>query len=259
MFFAPCSEFPNDNPLLHRGAIFRVEEVCGRPVAEAVAVEVADEVAVALADEVADAVAVAVADEHEQESGGADARPSGIYLSASMDDGDDIVIAPLEPLDDVEVFAAHVEAHVEIPPPSSVPDVPIEAIVEPPSVVAACPYLQLVDIVCIIAARDSVEVAAALRDLMVNGSASAIPPSIGASGLVDGTGNLHGSFAGAASAWRAILRSESEDFGPCGSLSLDEWAADLVARALGAPARSASIRRELRSAGVAAFGLVEAA
>jgi hypothetical protein len=40
---------------------------------------------------------------------------------------------------------------------------------------------------------------------------------------------------------------------------LDEWAADLLARLLGAPARATGLRRDLRSRGVAAFGLVEAA
>jgi hypothetical protein len=57
-------------------------------------------------------------------------------------------------------------------------------------------------------------------------------------------------------AWRGILRGESEDFGACGGATLDEWAADVVARALGNPARAEGIRRELRRRGVAAFGLV---
>jgi hypothetical protein len=60
-------------------------------------------------------------------------------------------------------------------------------------------------------------------------------------------------------AWQGILRGESEDYAACGSATLDEWAADLIARVLGSAARAASIRRDLRSRGVAAFGLIAAA
>jgi hypothetical protein len=60
-------------------------------------------------------------------------------------------------------------------------------------------------------------------------------------------------------AWQGILRGESEDFSlPDGGAlePLDEWAADLLARILGPPARADSIRRDLRRRGIAAFGLV---
>ena len=38
-------------------------------------------------------------------------------------------------------------------------------------------------------------------------------------------------------------------------MTLDEWSADLLARMMGAPSKAATLRRELRSHGVAAFGL----
>jgi hypothetical protein len=60
-----------------------------------------------------------------------------------------------------------------------------------------------------------------------------------------------------ARAWRAMLRGESDDFP--GTAPLDEWAADTLARLMGAPSRAAQLRRELRARGVAAFGIVEAA
>ena len=66
-------------------------------------------------------------------------------------------------------------------------------------------------------------------------------------------------FTSRVNAWSGILRGESDDFAPCGTQMLDEWAADLVARFLGSSARGASVRREVRSLGVAAFGLVAAA
>jgi hypothetical protein len=67
------------------------------------------------------------------------------------------------------------------------------------------------------------------------------------------------SFRAQSLAWRAILLGTSDDFGACGGAMLDEWAADLLARLLGAPARATALRQDLRSRGVAAFGLVEAA
>ncbi len=59
-----------------------------------------------------------------------------------------------------------------------------------------------------------------------------------------------------ACAWRRILSGESEDFAACGAKPLDEWSAELVARLIAMPAKTDQLRRELRSRGVAAFGLV---
>jgi hypothetical protein len=40
---------------------------------------------------------------------------------------------------------------------------------------------------------------------------------------------------------------------------LDEWASDLLAKLLNEPSKTSTLRQALRSRGVAAFGLVEAA
>ncbi len=74
------------------------------------------------------------------------------------------------------------------------------------------------------------------------------------SGLWDGA-RVAPEFVAVTSAWCAILRGTSDDFDACGSSMLDEWAADLLARLLAAPAKAPSLRQELRSRGVAAFGL----
>ncbi len=63
----------------------------------------------------------------------------------------------------------------------------------------------------------------------------------------------------AAQAWRAILRGESDDYAACGASTLDEWAAATLARLIGVPSRAGELRRELRSRGVVAFGLLQAA
>lgn len=63
-----------------------------------------------------------------------------------------------------------------------------------------------------------------------------------------------------AAAWRGALDGAEPDFSACGTAMFDEWSADLVARLAGTPQKTESLRRELRSRGVAAFGLlVEAA
>jgi hypothetical protein len=61
-----------------------------------------------------------------------------------------------------------------------------------------------------------------------------------------------------AAAWRAILNGESEDFSLCAA-PLDEWASLVLAKILSAPHKTATLRRDLRAHGVAAFGLVDAA
>jgi hypothetical protein len=66
-------------------------------------------------------------------------------------------------------------------------------------------------------------------------------------------------FVATAQAWRATILGEDGDFSACTS-TLDEWSANLVATLAGAPQQRESFRRDLRSRGVAAFGLlIEAA
>jgi hypothetical protein len=61
------------------------------------------------------------------------------------------------------------------------------------------------------------------------------------------------------SAWKGILDCESDDLSACGGQTLDEFAAQLAASALEQPERQTELRRALRSAGIAAFGLLDAA
>ncbi len=73
-------------------------------------------------------------------------------------------------------------------------------------------------------------------------------------GLWDGS-QVAPSFVAITAGWKAILRGTSNDFDACGAAMLDEWSADLLARLLAAPARAPMLRQELRSRGIAAFGL----
>lgn len=74
----------------------------------------------------------------------------------------------------------------------------------------------------------------------------------------DGAGAAEG-FWELASVWQRVLRGEEQDLSRCGDSTLDNWAADLVARVVASPAKATSIRRDLRRRGVAAFGLFDAA
>jgi hypothetical protein len=61
-------------------------------------------------------------------------------------------------------------------------------------------------------------------------------------------------------AWSAVLRGSSQDFAACGTTTLDRFGADLLAALLAVPAtRADELRRELRRAGIAAFGVLQAA
>jgi hypothetical protein len=57
-------------------------------------------------------------------------------------------------------------------------------------------------------------------------------------------------------AWQSLLRGETDEVGASVTQTLDEWAANLVSHAIGAPNRMPGIKRDLRGRGVAAFGLV---
>ena len=62
-------------------------------------------------------------------------------------------------------------------------------------------------------------------------------------------------FVATAQAWRATLLGEEADFSVCSTM-LDEWSANLVATLAGTPHQREALRRDLRSRGVAAFGLL---
>ncbi len=263
MFVAPAAEFPNDNPALHHGAIWSNREPCG-PL-EMEAREIEDVVVAALTEtttppQVAPApepplvaeVAAELASESESEPASepeSEAEPESateIVLAVAVERD---VPVPLEslivlsaaprdeiepPLVDEEIVVEELDfdlsnVPIETSAPPSLPQMP-----EPPPTIEEDAYAHLVNTLEAVAVAEG-------------GSAEAV------------TALLEGSEMETARAWRAVLRGENDDISTCGAAMLDEWAAAVVAGAIGAPSRATALRRELRSRGVCAFGLIEAA
>lgn len=240
---AVCAEFPNDNPALHDGSVWVCLETTGAPV------RIAPSITVSIA---------APPPEPEPEP------------ALAEDDGPEI-----EVVDEIEFEVIATESVA--PPAAEVVAVEVTAPAESvtpmvendqPAPEAPDPFAAFVRVVCDVVrdAGGEARVAVARKALGEERVDDAIPEDA-AEALVAGGVLERGArglarteaFTAIAVAWRAILRGESEDFAACGARMLDEWAADLAARALGAPAKLETLRRELRARGVAAFGMIEAA
>lgn len=78
--------------------------------------------------------------------------------------------------------------------------------------------------------------------------------------LAPGGSSRSEEFEATGAAWRRVLRGESDDLSSCGTTTLDRFGAELLAALLGiAKSRADELRRELRSRGVAAFGMISQA
>jgi hypothetical protein len=224
---AACAEFPNDNPALHLGAIWRCAGALGAPVCERPALAPHH-----VMQATRDLAQTASDDEHEEHE-------------------------EIEIVDDLTFDDAVDEAAVGGSP------------VAPQTCSAGDddPFAMLVGVLEEVtrshaAGDDAVTGLRALLGVTRLGGLSlgeiASEALIAGNVVVPAARGVSRSewFAGQVRGWQSILRGQSEDFGACGSTPLDEWAADVVARVLGNPARAEGIRRELRRRGVAAFGLV---
>jgi hypothetical protein len=219
-----CAEFPNDNPALHRGAIWLCLEVtgaavCKRPPPEAVVVA---EVLVAEAPpepEIEVVVAYPVADPPTD--------PTPPVLEAE-DDADDIEIVDELAFDEV------------------IDESPVPEVVNEGEPAEEDPFVALAGVLEAVA-RAGGAGEAAIASLRI---------VLGRERVTGETSDDLLVLREQAAAWQGILRGDSEDFAACGLASLDEWSSIAVARCMGEPGRADGLRRELRRRGVAAFGLV---
>ena len=99
-----------------------------------------------------------------------------------------------------------------------------------------------------------------LEPLPADGLAKDVQLTLQSRGYLDGTARYSAKYRELCAAWTAVLRGESQDFAACGTTTLDRFGADLVAALLAVPAtRADELRRDLRKAGIAAFGVLQAA
>jgi hypothetical protein len=212
MFAATCSEFPNDNPALHRGAIWRCLDTSGAATCELPAL-----------------------------AGGLDAKARRAVETTEQ--AGDLTVA------EMTVCAGDRGPEADVGEPASDPFVALKRLLgEVASAWGA-----------------SEEISTGLQGLLGETRLDATRlPVATVEALIAGkhveqtTDGITRTevLARTVLAWQGILRGDGDDLAACGRATLDEWAADIVARLLGNPVHAAALRRELRQRGVAAFGLV---
>ncbi|MBS2018297.1 MAG: hypothetical protein JST00_35840, partial [Deltaproteobacteria bacterium] len=164
-------------------------------------------------------------------------------IAAEILGGSAVLAAAVTPVFEEEIVAAPVPVDSTVLP----------AATDDPFTILVC---TLADVAL---AAGSPHIAALLPGLLFDGRVSgeldgAALEALRANGVLAGA-EIAPDIAAVAGAWREILRGTSDDFSACGAAMLDEWSSDLLARLLDAPAKADAFRQELRSRGVAAFGL----
>jgi hypothetical protein len=230
---ARCAEFPNDNPSLHRGAIWICAEIGAGASCE---LPPPDEAA-------SDAVEVTVGLTSKDLPGAEPEEEGGIIE----------VVEDLTFEDTVEEQTPE-DARSSKDPETTSGDAPdaFEAFVRVLAEVAGASGADARAVTCLRALLgqsrlDGIALEESVTEALVAGALVVRAER----GLVRAPG-----FTSLVLAWQGILRGESEDFGPCGAVTLDEWSANVVASVLGTASRAEGIRRDLRRRGVAAFGFI---
>jgi hypothetical protein len=261
-----CAEFPNDNPSLHRGAIWfcaelgaapvfegpaqtvaeREVEAVAEPICEAISEPISEPIAEAVAEAVAEPVVERVVERVVEPVVEPVAEPIAEPVAEPATDPAPVVVDADDETDDIEIvedLAFDDAVDESIPPP------PLAAAEPEEPAAPGDPYLTLVRVL------EDVATSAGAGDAAL----TTLRTLLGQLRIETGASPDHQRLRAQALAWQGILRGESEDFSACGPAMLDEWSAALVALAVGQPARAETLKRELRRRGVAAFGLVDQA
>ena len=266
-----AAEFPNDNPALHCGASWVCLEVTGLPVAIRAASSPEPAQDVAPVTSPADSVSVPSLSLAELITADT-AEPLMPEPAIPLARISEIVALGITPREDSE--GEH-ELGLDLDEPFLVEDLPpleesasLEGVELAPTTTIVPtasddPWTVFVAaLVDVAMGAGSPHVASVLPTLLLDGTLAPMPEDAAAAlaeAPVVRDGAVTPTFLAQTRAWRAILLGTGDDFEACGGAMLDEWGADLVARLLGAPSRATVLRRELRSHGVAAFGLASAA
>ena len=223
-----ASEFPNDNAAISGGAIWVCPELTG---------PASCEVAVAPYEPVPN-------------------EPFVLWF----EDADDYVDEPhqLELTPD----SGHLSTRVALPAAADEPETLGDA--QKPEPVAFCHFEAA--LVSALLAHGSTRSAALLprmlrlESLAEGALAKDVQLTLQSRGYLDGSARYSAKFRDVCGAWSAVLRGSSQDFAACGTTTLDRFGAELLAALMAVPStRIDELRRDLRKAGVAAFGVLVAA
>lgn len=237
-----ASEFPNDNASISAGAIWVCEQLTGRA---------------------------------KPVLGPFMPVPNPSFVLCFEDD-DDYVEAPVELVvtsGGVTVAVADPQLSItsvlaEAPPPATAPELeqpaPSEAAAEPAEPAAFAQFEAALSGLLMShgASRSAALLPRFLRlsPLPAEVLAKDVQLTLQSRGYLDGHARYTAKYRELCHAWCAILRGDSQDFGACGTTTLDRFGADLLSALLALPAtRADELRRELRKAGIAAFGVLAAA
>jgi hypothetical protein len=280
---ARCAEFPNDNPDLHLGAIWVHDGPTSGSTAETREIELADAVLSAVSlqpvndrDSSINDPGAAVDDQasaiHDQTAAIDDRGPGINDQTSAIDDQASVTDDHASLIHDPARVNDLLPAATGQPAAESDPESESEMVPEP----GPAPLESMVVLAAPPGATDEGEPIVVeeldfdLSGIPLEGAPieedgyATLVETLAAVAVAEGgtaevvRGILEGADAGTAAAWRAVLRGEVDDISTCGIAMLDEWASDVVARAIGAPGKAAQLRRELRARGVCAFGLVAA-
>ena len=259
-----AAEFPNDNPALHAGACWVCMDVTGAPVAippEPTRVPGPEAIIETLVEAPVPSMSVMeiLVDPEIPE-----ARISGIVglgETARDDEADDeeepILVEELPPLDETAMLEGPaLDLDLTVLTVDTIEKAPSTTIAPPPP---DDPWVVFVATLADVAiGAGSPHIASALPGLLAQGVLPSLPEDVmkalAEANVVRGA-EVDPAFVAKTRAWIGILRGTSDDFDACGNAMLDEWGADLLARLLGSPSRADALKRELRSRGIAAFGL----
>lgn len=183
--------------------------------------------------------------------------------------------SPSEAVEDVEVVEAFDDSAFEdavlesVPPPAAEIPAPLESMVvgkldagDDDVKDAGGPFLQALKDVAI--QFGATAVFAETLDSVLGREPMCVDAETGDELVQKGLATKDGDYAPlsaivkVASAWSAAFRGEEPDFSVCTQM-LDEWSAEIVTKLLGRKELAEPVRRELRSRGIAAFGLLDAA
>ena len=233
-YLSRASEFPHDNAAISGGAIWVCDDVTGPLTPELAPEPVRTEAAPAFKPV-------------ESES-----------FVLYFDDDDACVDGPIE----IEIRDTSIDVAVFSPEPE--PDAVETAAAAPPSSPAFRHFESALSAALL--AQGATRAAALVPQLL---RLEAIPAdaltkeallTLQSRGYLDGNARYSSKYRELCSAWCAVLQGSSQDFAACGTTTLDRFGADLLAALLAVPAtRSDELRRSLRKAGIAAFGVLEAA